>query len=104
MQKEIHEFRILVETRNLRKMTKNECIIYSLIVAFNSAGKQFFFSNEVLCDSLKICKKTLLNSLHKLEDKEMIIIKYYKNKRYISLNLESKTLDLFKKVYKNGRN
>lgn len=102
MQKEIHEFRILVETRNLRRMTKNECILYSLIVAFNTSGKQFFFSNETLCDSLKICKKTLLNSLHKLEKKELIIINYHKNKRYISLNFESKTLELFKKVYKNG--
>lgn len=100
--REIQEFRILVETRNLRKMTKNECILYSLIVAFNTSGKQFFFSNETLCDSLKICKKTLLNSLHKLEDKEMIIIRYYKNKRYISLNIEQKTLNMFKKVYKNG--
>ena len=94
-------YSININTAYLKTMRKNECIIYSLIVGFCSSGKPFFFTNKTLQETLNVCKKTVINSINKLEEKKLITVKYFGNKRYIYL-APSDTMQLFKKVLKNG--
>lgn len=94
-------YSININTAYLKTMKKNECIIYSLIVGFSASGKPFFFTNKTLQEALNICKKTVINSINRLEEKKLITVKYFGNKRYIYL-APSDTMKLFKKVLKNG--
>lgn len=94
------DFNILLSTYNLKRMSKNECLIYSLVNMFNTSGKLFYFSNATICKALKICEKTLQNNLKRLKDKQLIEVYYRKNTRYIrAVPYDTGTLELFKKVF-----
>lgn len=100
MENNDYVYYIQVLTSNFKTMKKNECLIYSLISSFCQARKGFTMGNEELGRALKICKKTVINSINSLEDKGLITVKRGTRSRLILLNFDKTTAELFKKVYK----
>ena len=107
-QKNVEGINFLIDASDIKKLTKCELLIYSLIKSYWRQNKNFYMSTYNISLTLNINERHVIKCIKSLENKKLIECERSTNKRLIkqpkkqdlkeALNFELK--NLINKVYK----